>query len=154
LQGGLAALNEAERGYLSDRYRLPRPRLALGQRLAGVATAMMDISDGLVADLGHICAASRVGAVVEAAMLPLSGAAAAAIKATPALMSAALAGGDDYELLFMAPAASASVLARLAEETKVAITRIGHIEHGPAEVRVLDATGALMEIPSGGYRHF
>lgn len=154
LRGELAGLKEAERAHLVDRYRLPRPRLTLGQRLAGVATAMMDISDGLIADLGHICTASRVGAVVEASLLPLSSAAASAINATPALLSAALAGGDDYELLFTAPPAKATMLARLAEETKVAMTRIGDIDRGSAGVRVLDASGTLLKFPSGGYRHF
>ena len=154
LQGDLAELSEADRAYLVDRYRLPRPRLTLGQRLAGIATAMMDISDGLVADLGHICTASRVGAVVQAAQLPLSDAAAAAIRATPALFAAALGGGDDYELLFTAPPASASALARLAEETGVAVTRIGSIVGEPPNVRVLDAKGEPMEVRSAGYRHF
>jgi thiamine-monophosphate kinase len=90
-------------GHLARRYRLPEPRLALGVALSGVATAAMDVSDGLAQDLGHICRASGCGAVVEAAALPLSDAARAAVAADPALLSLALSGGDDYELLFAAP---------------------------------------------------
>ena len=154
LQGGLPALSETERAHLVDRYRLPRPRLALGQRLSGFASAMMDISDGLVADLGHLCTASGVGAKVQAGRLPLSAAAIAALGAAPELMSAVLAGGDDYELLFTAQPAAAPALARLAAETGVAVTRIGSIVREPRGVQVLDGRGHRITIPVGGYRHF
>jgi thiamine-monophosphate kinase len=154
LRGNIAGLSEAERAYLIERYRLPRPRLALGQRLAGIAHSMMDVSDGLVADLGHICTASRVGAEVQAAELPLSAAAAVAIGATPALHFAALGGGDDYELLLTAPPSAAPTLARLAAETGVALTRIGRIVREPRGVRVFDRQGLPIQVPSGGYRHF
>ncbi|MGH7125274.1 MAG: thiamine-phosphate kinase, partial [Stellaceae bacterium] len=104
LRGELSELSPAHRDFLTDRYRLPRPRLNLGRALVGIAHAMMDISDGLVADLRHICETSGVGAVVEAERLPLSPAARAAISADGSLVMAVLAGGDDYELLFTAPA--------------------------------------------------
>lgn len=153
LRGTLPLLDPAARAYLADRYRLPRPRLALGQRLVGLARAMMDISDGLVADLGHICAASRAAAVIEAARLPLSPVAATAIAADPALLMAALAGGDDYELLLTAPPAAADKLAALGAELGVPLTRIGRMEAG-AGVRVVDAKGAPVAVAAGGYRHF
>ena len=95
------AVTEEEAIALVDRYRTPRPRLALGQALRGLATAAIDVSDGLVADLGHICAglgcrrrARRI------ARLPLS----AVARGVPGAREAALTGGDDYELLFTAPA--------------------------------------------------
>jgi thiamine-monophosphate kinase len=153
LSGGQRALDPEHREFLIRRYRLPEPRLALGQRLAGIAHAMMDISDGLVADLGHLCAASEVAAVIETAKLPLSSAARAAFAADPARRIAALAGGDDYELLFAAPAGATAALAALAHELGVALTAIGRIEAGHG-VTVLDETGAAIALPVAGYQHF
>jgi thiamine-monophosphate kinase len=148
------ALGDAVAGeFLIDRYRLPQPRLDIGQRLVGVAHAMVDVSDGLVADLGHLCASSGVAAVVEAEKLPLSPAAAAAVRLDPAWLAAALAGGDDYELLFAAPQGSEVALALLAQETGVRITMIGAIEAGNG-VRVIDRDGQPMALSSAGYRHF
>lgn len=149
-QGGLVQLDSAARTFLLDRYRLPQPRLALGQRLVGLARAMMDISDGLVADLGHLCAASGVGATLEAALLPLSPAARAAIAAEPARASAPLGGGDDYELLFAAPAGA---VAALAAAEGVPLAEIGRIEAEPG-VRVVGPDGQPLTVAAPGYRHF
>ncbi|HTZ80387.1 MAG TPA: thiamine-phosphate kinase [Stellaceae bacterium] len=153
IRGGLPGLDRASRDFLADRYRLPRPRLALGRRLAGLAHAMMDVSDGLVADLGHVCETSGVGATVEAALLPLSPAARMAIAAEPDLLIAALTAGDDYELLLTAPADAEPAIARAAAEAAVPVARIGRIEAG-AGVRVLDVRGAAIPIGEAGYRHF
>jgi thiamine-monophosphate kinase len=153
LRGELPALSRAKRDFLADRYRLPRPRLQLGRGLVGTAHAMMDISDGLVADLGHICETSGVSAVVEAARLPLSPAARAAIAADPSLLQAALAEGDDYELLFTAAPDARDGIAAIARETAVPVTAIGRIEHGTG-VRVIDEQGAPISVTDGGYRHF
>ena len=153
IRGELPGLSAGDRAFLADRYRLPRPRLALGQRLVGIAKAMMDISDGLVADLGHICEVSGVGAVVEAARLPLSPAARAAIAAEPVLLTAALAAGDDYELLFTAPPDAEKRVTALSSELGVPVTPVGRIEPG-AGVRVLDAKGAAIPLTGAGYRHF
>ena len=153
LRGQLPALPAAERDYLAERYRLPRPRLRLGLRLVGTARAMMDVSDGLVADLGHVCETSGVGAVVEAARLPLSPAARAAVSADGSLLMAVLAGGDDYELLFTAAADAAQTVAAVALETNIPVTAIGRIERGQG-VRVIDATGAPIFVSDGGYQHF
>ncbi|HLJ19206.1 MAG TPA: thiamine-phosphate kinase, partial [Stellaceae bacterium] len=153
LRGELPGIAADQRAYLADRYRLPRPRLRLGQRLVGTARAMMDISDGLVADLGHICATSGVGAVVEAGRLPLSPAARAAISADSSLIMAVLSGGDDYELLFTAPSDAAQTVAAIAREVDVPVAAIGRIERGQG-VRVLDQRGAPIAVADGGYRHF
>jgi thiamine-monophosphate kinase len=153
LRGELPELSGAPRDFLADRYRLPRPRLQLGRRLVGMARAMMDISDGLVADLGHICEASGVGAVIEAARLPLSPAARAAIASDASLLMAALAAGDDYELLFTAPADTADKLAVIAGEAAVPVTAIGRIEQGKG-VRVINAKGVAIPVTEPGYRHF
>jgi len=155
LRGQLADLPAARRDFLVDRYRLPRPRIALGGALAAqaLATAAIDVSDGLVADLGHICETSGLGAVVEAARLPLSAAAAAACAAQPALLQAVLGGGDDYELLFAAPPDAAAALAALAGRLGLPLTVIGRMTEG-AGVRVEDAAGLEVRVASAGFRHF
>jgi len=153
LRSELPALDSAHRAFLTDRYRLPQPRLRLGQRLVGVAQAMMDISDGLVGDLGHICATSGVSATIEAAALPLSAAAQAVIAAEPERLAAALGGGDDYELLLTVATGRAAAIPMLAAETGVPLTRIGRIEAGSG-VKVLGADGRVLPVKVAGYRHF
>jgi thiamine-monophosphate kinase len=153
LRGELPGIAAEARDFLAGRYRLPQPRLVPGQRLVGVAQAMIDISDGLVADLGHIAEASGVGAVIEAALLPLSPAARAVIGAEPLRLSAALSGGDDYELLFTAAADAGAALTALADELGLPLTRIGRIEAGSG-VEVVDDKGAVLAVPVAGYRHF
>jgi thiamine-monophosphate kinase len=143
----------SEREFLVDRFRLPRPRLNLGARLVGLASAMMDISDGLVADLGHLSKVSGVAAIVEAALLPLSVAAQSALAHDPARLQTMLGGGDDYELLFTAAADADVRLRALSRELGLAITGIGHIEAGQG-VRVLDAAGSEIAVAVGGYEHF
>ncbi len=107
LRGAYPGLAPEHRAALIDRYRLPEPRVELGPRLSGVAHAMIDVSDGLLADLGHICETSHVAAIVEQALLPLSPAARLVVEAEPAIRPRLAAGGDDYELLFTAPAEAA-----------------------------------------------
>lgn len=153
LRGELPGIAPEARDFLVGRYRLPQPRLALGQRLVGTARAMMDISDGLVADLGHIAQASGVAAVIEAARLPLSPAARGVIAADPLRLSAALSGGDDYELLFTVAAEAGAALTALADELGVPLTRIGRIEAGSG-VEVVDDRGEALAVPVAGYRHF
>lgn len=140
-------LSARHRRYLIDRYRLPQPRLALGRKLVGLASAAMDISDGLVADLGHLCDASRVAAIVETARLPLSAAARAALQRDPALIRTILTGGDDYEILFTASPSAKKKLVRLP------VTEIGRIEPGRG-VKVLNSLGKPMTLGRAGYRHF
>ena len=152
-KGGDLGIGPAERDFLIDRFRLPQPRVALGPRLVGVAAAMMDISDGLVADLGHICSVSGVAGVVEADRLPLSPAARAALGRDPGRLALVLGGGDDYELLFTAPAAAEAQLLTLARETGVPVTAIGRIEPGQG-VRVIDKDGREIAVKVAGYEHF
>jgi thiamine-monophosphate kinase len=150
---GLAVLQdrlevaEPVRSHLIERYRLPRPRLALGQALRGLAHAAIDISDGLLADLGHVVEASEVGAELRADLLPLIAA------DLPGARGAALSGGDDYELLFAAPPSQRSAIARLAEKLGLPLTRIGAIQ-AAAGVRVIDSTGAEIHVERAGWRHF
>jgi thiamine-monophosphate kinase len=132
---------------LVDRQHLPQPRVALGQRLVGLATACMDISDGLAGDLGHICEASGLAAVVEAAHVPLSAPARDILARDPQWLKTILTGGEDFELLFTLPPDRASELAGLP------VTVIGRMEAGNG-VRVLDGGGNVLDLGAGGYRHF
>ncbi|MDG0854837.1 thiamine-phosphate kinase [Roseateles puraquae] len=124
---------------------LPTPRLALGQALRGVATAALDISDGLLGDLGHLLAASGVGATLELAALPRS--AVLAVQPPAVQQECLLAGGDDYELVFTAPPG-----ARL-PDVGVPLTRIGRIEAAPG-LRVVDARGERVDHGLRSFDHF
>ena len=130
---------------LARRFRLPEPHLALGAEIAGLATASIDVSDGLVADLGHICEESGVGAEVDRDTLPLSPPARAAVAADPVLWTDIVAGGDDYEILFTARPGAVAGLA--------GVTRIGRIVAGGG-VSLRDAAGRPVEVGATGYRHF
>ncbi|ARP89230.1 thiamine-phosphate kinase [Bordetella genomosp. 9] len=129
----------------------PQPRFALGQALAGIAHAAIDISDGLLQDLGHILKASRVGARLRMADMPVS----PALAGVPAgrLRHAVLAGGDAYELCFTAPGDRADAVRAAAARAGVAVTRIGSVESGTG-VTVLDAQGIPMTDLPAGFDHF
>ena len=141
-------------GFLAGRYRLPQPRVALGQRLLGIAAAAMDVSDGLVQDLGHLCRAGGLGAVIEAPRVPLSPAAAAAVAGDPALLARCLAGGDDYELLLAVPESHEAALLEAAAACGVAVARIGRFVAGAPEVTVLGPGGETLALAASGWSHF
>jgi thiamine-monophosphate kinase len=145
---------EGNSSYLIGRYRRPRPRVDLGLALVGRANACADISDGLVADLGHICATSNVSAEIRADRLPLSTAALGLPRAGFDATGAALSGGDDYELVFTAPAECAESLKRLASELALNLTDIGEIVAGDGAVFVRDAAGEEVPVPRSGWNHF
>lgn len=144
----------ADRDFLSRRYHLPQPRVALGPALlaSGLVHAMMDVSDGLVADLGHIAEASGVGATLNAATVPLSAAAAGILADATDLLPLILTGGDDYELLLTTAPADVPALLALSAKIGSPLTVIGEIAAGGG-VRVLDRDGMDLAI-AGGYRHF
>lgn len=132
----------------------PEPRVALGIALHGLASAMLDISDGLLADLGHIATASRLSAAVEDAALPWA-ALAAGCNDSAAVRDAMLAGGDDYELLFCAPAQAHDVLRALSTRLSLPLTRIGRMSTGtPGQVRLIDGQGCELPVTRRGYDHF
>ncbi len=142
-------------GFLADRYRLPRPRLALGQALAdsSLATACLDVSDGLVADLGHIGETSGLGAEILAAEVPLSEAARTLLADDVTLFTRVLTGGDDYELCFTLAPERAGELPALAATLELPLTVIGRMSVG-AGVRVLDRDGEPLPLGRGGWTHF
>jgi thiamine-monophosphate kinase len=136
-------------GHLLSRYRLPQPRVGLP--IAGLASAGMDISDGLVQDLGHICRASNVGAEIEAGLVPLSGPARAA---GPEWLTTCLTGGDDYELLLAVPPAREAALQGAAKLADTAVIRIGRFISGAPCVVVRGPDGSPMALAVGGWSHF
>jgi thiamine-monophosphate kinase len=145
-------LHAQDLAHALERLDRPQPRVALGRALRGVAHAAVDVSDGLVADLGHICERSGVAAVIDWAALPKT-AVALRYDAHLLVRQAVLAGGDDYELCFTAPPQRASEVLGAASAAATGVTRIGHIVAG-AGVRVLDAGGRPLPIERAGYDHF
>jgi thiamine-monophosphate kinase len=157
LDGRLPALAAAESEALVARYRRPTPRIAAGLALVGEAHACADISDGLVADLGHICAASGTGAVLDARRLPLSDAGRAALETDAGLLATILTGGDDYELVFTAAPADAPRIETASRRLALPMTVIGRIEpacQSTQRVRVTGPDGAPFAVTGTGYRHF
>lgn len=138
---------------LLARLNRPTPRVALGQRLAsdGLATACADVSDGLLADAGHIAEKSRVAIQIVAADLPISDEV-KQLDPANALKYAAV-GGDDYELVFVASTKHRDALQKLAQELNVTLTRIGTVLEGQG-VHLMDAEGAEVSVKSLGYDHF
>ncbi|MFN3749972.1 MAG: thiamine-phosphate kinase [Thiobacillus sp.] len=131
---------------------LPTPRVELGLALRGIATSAIDISDGLLADLGHILERSRVGARLDFAALPTLPVVRAYLHEAIA-RDCVLAGGDDYELCFTAPAEKHDAVLAAAASAGVAVTRIGRITDTPG-LSVVDADGAPLTIERTGYDHF
>ncbi|MDP2793201.1 MAG: thiamine-phosphate kinase [Sulfurisoma sp.] len=123
----------------------PQPRIALGLALRGVASAAIDVSDGLLADLGHILDASGMAAKLRIAVSP-----------TPTFEEQCLlSGGDDYELAFTAPAARHAEIAALADTLQLALTHIGSVATGePGAIDLRDAEGRPIGIEQRGYDHF
>ncbi len=144
LQGKVADID----GWLAQRYRMPQPRL--GMALHGVASACMDVSDGLVQDLGHLCRAAGLGAVIEVGLVPRSP---AALAAGQAWLATCLTGGDDYELVMAVRPGRAGLLTAAASAIGCCVTRIGRFEAG-SQVRVLDSSGAVISLDRPGWSHF
>ncbi|WP_046657805.1 thiamine-phosphate kinase [Lysobacter capsici] len=137
---------------LFERLQRPTPRVAAGRALGPLAHACIDVSDGLLADLGHVCAASKVGARIDAAALPVSPALAAACEGE-ARWSLQLGGGDDYELCFTAAPSRRDAIASALRAVDTPACVIGRIEAEPG-VRVRRADGSPWTPPRRGYQHF
>ena len=148
----LALLEQGAPGALRARLDRPTPRVALGRVLPGLATAAVDVSDGLLADLGHVCRASGVGAEVELDRLPTSDALRDpfAPEHRPALQAT---GGDDYELCFTAPPDRADAIRAAADAAATPVTCVGRIVPGHA-VTARGADGRPWVPARSGYEHF
>ena len=152
-----AALAQLQAGGVADpalRKRLdrPEPRVGFGLALVGIAHACIDLSDGLLQDLGHVCKASGVGAEVDVDALPASPALAAR-SSGDTLRGEQACGGDDYELCFTAPPVSADAVRAAAASSGLAVTRVGHIVAGEGVTPKL-ADGSAWRAPRSGYAHF
>lgn len=144
-------VNSEHENYLRERFYRPVPRLKEANLLRGIASAALDISDGLVADLKHICEASDLGAVIDVENLPLSPAL-LAIKNLDQARIWALSGGDDYELCFTVSPEKMPELAMLIAQEKINATVIGEIIAGSGVQCELE--GEAFELAEQGYQHF
>jgi thiamine-monophosphate kinase len=148
-----AVLDAADHARAARRLHAPTPRVALGRLLAegGLAHAALDISDGLVGDLGHILAASQVGAVLDVDALPAGPVLARQPRELRRRFAAA--GGDDYELCFTAPAANREAILAAGAQCGTPVTRVGYIEAAPG-LRLVDGAGTALELGLHGWDHF
>lgn len=146
-------LNTAQAQHLIGRYRLPQPRNAGAEALRQFAHGGMDVSDGLVGDLGKMCKASGTSTTLFATQVPLSEAAQTALAADPTLIEPILTGGDDYEVLTTVEDAKVAPLRQAAEEAGVMLTEIGRMADGEG-VRVLGSGGETLAFKQSSYSHF
>jgi thiamine-monophosphate kinase len=152
LGGAALALERPGNAATAQRLDEPEPRVELGERLRGLASAAIDVSDGFAQDLGHILERSGVGAIVEYELLPRS-VEVKEVEDRNLQARLVLCGGDDYELAFTAPQASRGELAALAADLKLPLSRVGSIQGGEARLQVLDEQGRPMSV-GRGYEHF
>ena len=149
---GRIVLAEADYHEAVMRLYEPTPRVSVGQSLRGLATSAIDVSDGLLADLTHICRLSGVGATVDLASVPVSSIGAKHINSDEG-RNAILAGGDDYELCFTAHPNSRESIDDLTDVFGIPITRVGQIKRGKG-VSLLGSDGKPVKIDGRGYDHF
>jgi len=138
---------------LIGRYHRPIPRLALGRALRGIASASLDVSDGLLADLGHIAEVSDVEVAIHLDRIPLSDNLSALWGTSPEAVLRAASAGDDYELAFTAPSALRRKVMEVAATAGVRVTELGEVRSG-GSVAVLDREGNRMPVGKAGFTHF
>jgi len=131
---------------------MPTARVELGQLLTGLAHSAIDISDGLMADLGHILVSSRSAAIIQLEAVPCSEVLKRFLP-SPLAVQCLLAGGDDYELCFTAPKRNRGSIERIAQQLKIPLTIIGEIKQGEG-LLVMDAEGREITVEKRGYDHF
>lgn len=155
------ALAQLQRGetpsdYFAQRHHSPTPRLKLGQALAQrrLATAMIDVSDGIFSDLGHILEQSHLGAQLIQQQLPLSDAARQHLKHTPRDSDIAMRGGEDYELLFCASATNSDMITQLAFDLGLPLTQIGICVAADQGLTLVDSSGQQQPVQTTGFNHF
>jgi thiamine-monophosphate kinase len=144
--------------FLTQRLRRPLPRLDAVPLLQAYALAGLDVSDGLVADLGHLCAVSGLDGILDARLVPLSPAATVALGQDPALVETVLTGGDDYEIAFAVAADRVDALMAEAAAVGVAVTAIGHLtgpgRKGSGDLAVIGPDGEILPLSRRGWTHF
>lgn len=152
LRGEISARDEGAELCLAALHK-PQPRIAAGLALRDLASAMLDVSDGLLGDLGHILEQSAVGAIIDSAALPLAALTGFGATAGRARM-ALLGGGDDYELLFTASPEHRGEIATLSQRLALPFSRIGSTTAHSGALFLREADGRLIRIPPMGYDHF
>jgi len=153
LKGEGVGIPDLTRAALISRYQLPEPRVALGRQLLGLASSALDVSDGLLADLGHVAKLSEVRIALDAAKIPVSAATRALWGQGSEGVVRAATSGDDYEIAFTAPASMRSRIEELSRTSGVAISEIGRVEAGSG-VHLLDDKGKPIPVVRTGYTHF
>lgn len=136
-----------------ERYRLPQPRCGLAKILQAHAHAAIDVSDGLIADLGHICSWSQLGATLQVKDIPLSEHAHKAVQSGKVKIEKLLTGGDDYELAIAVPAAAADEFCKLAKKAGIPAVQAGIFTKGDG-IKVLDESGRALVFETVGWQHF
>jgi thiamine-monophosphate kinase len=153
LRGEAPSLKKSERDFLVSRFQRPEPRVAFGKSLLGTASAALDVSDGLFADLGHIAGVSTVRIVLDAAKIPQSQALTTLWPNAPDRIARAATAGDDYEIAFTVSQKRRAKALKAAAATGTPVSEIGHCEAGKGVV-LLDSCAQAMRIPLPGYVHF
>jgi thiamine-monophosphate kinase len=151
--GKLDKISEDSKNYLMSRYFKPNPRTLLGPKLVNQVNSAIDISDGLIADLNHICETSNLGAKVKINDIPLSFAATEVLSREPHYIDLILGGGDDFELLFTADKSFRKKKKLITNVLDIKLTRIGTIVSGSL-IEIFDRNGNLYTLPKSGYTHF
>ncbi len=150
----VGALSEADASFLRDRYLLPQPRLALREALKARAHAAMDVSDGLAGDLGKMLALAGETAAIELGRIPLSGAAARALRAAPRLIEPICAGGDDYEILCAIPPEEAAAFEAAAAAAGAPVSLLATASPGEAAPAFIGADGEPILLARPSFQHF
>ena len=149
---GRVGLEGGDAAAMLARLHEPEPRVALGERLRGLATSAIDVSDGFAGDLAHILERSSAGALVHYAQIPRP-AVFARLGNAELERNCVLSGGDDYELVFTAPQARRAEIEAVAVDLGIGLTRVGYVQKGESKLVLLDARGNAMPVP-GGFDHF
>jgi len=152
-RGELDFLSGSENEYLVGRYRVPEPPVDFGKNLSEVASAALDVSDGLLADLGCLCQSSSVGAQVRQEAIPTSDAMKQYLATHPDGWNLVFGGGDDYQTLFAAPVEMQKAISSAAANIGITAIRIGELTADP-KIAVLDGAGAPVDVSSTGFTHF
>ena len=152
LKGDLKQCDKETIEYFMNKFLWPEPRLSVGKGMRGIASAAIDISDGLLSDLGHICAASNVGAKLREISVPFSSQAKSLMDGSPDLRLQLMGAGDDYELVLVIPEKNMQVFYQFTKESPVAITEIGVITEGEG-VYLVNEEGTSSKTEPLGYKH-
>jgi thiamine-monophosphate kinase len=139
---------------LLDRYLHPQPRMRLASAIRRYASSALDVSDGLIGDFAHICDASKVGGLIDAAKVPLSAPATKLVRTEPQLLELALTGGDDYEILATIAPRDAASFERAARRAAVSVTQIGRVTEGQGRPVVVGNDGEPLVFGHASFDHF